>query len=87
MLDYVNYYSRDYILSYDRRNRTAHWVFEHITRESVARNEEVDRNKASFAEDQSIHPYFRSKNSDYKVNQKSSCKSYIRKDVIFIKLK
>jgi len=57
---------RDYILSYDKRNRTAHWVFEHLTRESVARNEEVDRNKSNFVEDSSIHPYFRSKNSDYK---------------------
>ena len=84
MLNYAHYHSRDYILSYDRRNRTAHWVFEHITRESVARNEEVDRNKASFAEDQSIHPYFRSKNSDYKVNQKSSRKSNILKDFISV---
>ena len=61
------YNCRDYILSYDKRNRTAHWVFEHLTRESVARNEEVDRNKSNFVEDSSIHPYFRSKNSDYKV--------------------
>ena len=43
-------------------------------------NEEVDRNKASFAEDQSIHPYFRSKNSDYKVNRELSSESIIRKD-------
>ena len=54
-------------MSYDRRNRTAHWVFEHLTRESVARNDNVDRAKSSFIEDQSIHPYFRSRNSDYKV--------------------
>ena len=59
--------TRDYILSYDRRNRTAHWVFEHLTRESVARNDNVDRTKSSFLEDKSIHPYFRSRNSDYKV--------------------
>ena len=60
-------FTRDYILSYDRRNRTAHWVFEHLTRESVARNDDVDRAKSSFLEDKSIHPYFRSRNSDYKV--------------------
>lgn len=32
----------------------------------MSRNDDVDRNKSSFSEDQSIHPYFRSKNSDYK---------------------
>ena len=62
------YNCRDYILSYDKRNRTAHWVFEHLTRESVAKNEDVDRNKSNFVEDSSIHPYFRSRNSDYKVS-------------------
>ena len=67
LLDSCFTFTRDYILSYDRRNRTAHWVFEHLTRESVARNDNVDRAKSSFIEDQSIHPYFRSRNSDYKV--------------------
>ena len=67
LLDSSFTFTRDYILSYDRRNRTAHWVFEHLTRESVARNDNVDRAKSSFIEDQSIHPYFRSRNSDYKV--------------------
>ena len=67
LLDSAFAFTRDYVLSYDRRNRTAHWVFEHLTRESVARNDNVDRAKSSFIEDQSIHPYFRSRNSDYKV--------------------
>ncbi|XP_057375067.1 endonuclease G, mitochondrial-like [Daphnia carinata] len=58
----------DYILSYDRRNRTAHWVFEHLTAETVAYNEKVDRSKCDFVEDESVHPYFRSSNSDYKAS-------------------
>lgn len=56
----------DYVLSYDKRNRTAHWVFEHLTADSVAYNEKVDRSKCEFVEDPSIHPFFRSKNEDYK---------------------
>lgn len=56
----------DYILSYDRRSRTAHWVFEHLTADSVAFNDKVDRSKCEFVEDESIHPYFRSSNADYK---------------------
>jgi len=57
---------RDYVVSYDRRNRIPHWVFEHITRESVAKNESVDRTKSSFIEDDSIHEFFRAQKSDYK---------------------
>ncbi|KAH8416040.1 hypothetical protein KR222_007124 [Zaprionus bogoriensis] len=56
----------DYVLSYDRRNRVPHWVFEHLTAESVARNEEVDRAKCDFRPDESIHPYFRAQNTDYR---------------------
>jgi len=59
---------KDYVVSYDRRNRTPHWVFEHLTKESVAKNDAVDRAKSSFIEDDSIHPFFRSKNSDYKLS-------------------
>ncbi|KAF4522475.1 hypothetical protein B566_EDAN002560 [Ephemera danica] len=56
----------DFVLSYDKRNRTANWVFEHLTRDGVKRNDAVDRSKCEFHEDLSIHPYFRSQNSDYK---------------------
>ena len=49
----------DYVLSYDRRNRVANWVFEHLTKESVRPNDKVDRSKCEFHEDVSIHPYFR----------------------------
>ena len=66
-LKLIYYDFRDYIVSYDTRNRTAHWVFEHLTKESVRRNDEVDRTKSYFNEDPSIHQYFRSSNSDYKV--------------------
>lgn len=64
-LDSVRSYS-DYVLSYDRRNRVASWVFEHLTAESIAKNEAVDRSKCEFKPDESIHPYFRSQNSDYR---------------------
>lgn len=64
-LDNVRSYS-DYVLSYDRRNRVAHWVFEHLTPENVKSNPSVDRSKCDFKPDESIHPFFRSLNSDYK---------------------
>ncbi|KAH1021901.1 hypothetical protein HUJ04_011385 [Dendroctonus ponderosae] len=64
-LDNVISYN-DYILSYDRRNKVANWVFEHLTAESVKGNEKVDRSKCNFVEAQHVHPYFRSRNSDYK---------------------
>ena len=64
-LDHVRSYD-DFVLSYDRRNRVPHWVFEHLTKSSVAYNNEVDRSKCDFYEDQSIHSYFRSTNQDYK---------------------
>lgn len=64
-LDHVRSYS-DYVLSYDRRNRVAHWVFEHLTPESVKPNDGVDRSKCEFRPDESIHPFFRSQNTDYR---------------------
>ena len=64
---FVFFSFRDYVISYDTRNRTAHWVFEHLTKESVRRNDEVDRTKSTFMEDKSLHPFFRSSNLDYKV--------------------
>lgn len=49
----------DYVLSYDRRNRVAHWVFEHLHQENIKKNDEVDRSKCDFAPDGSIHHFFR----------------------------
>lgn len=56
----------DYILSYDRKTRTANWVFEHLTASHVQHNDAVDRSKSDFKADESIHQYFRADNSDYK---------------------
>ncbi|XP_011869319.1 PREDICTED: endonuclease G, mitochondrial [Vollenhovia emeryi] len=64
-LDHVRSYE-DFVLSYDRRNKVAHWVFEHLTKERLQCNKEVDRSRCEFKPDQSIHPFFRSDNTDYK---------------------
>lgn len=64
-LDHVRSFD-DYVLSYDRRTRIAHWVFEHLTPENTKHNDGVDRAKCDFKPDESIHPYFRSENEDYK---------------------
>ncbi|XP_022700480.1 endonuclease G, mitochondrial-like [Varroa jacobsoni] len=62
--DNIRYLS-DYVLSYDKRNRTANWVMEHLTKENLRSIEEVSRTKCEFHEDQAIHPYFRSGVADY----------------------
>jgi endonuclease G len=54
------------VLSYDRKTRTAHWVFEHLTAEHIKKNDAVDRSKCDFKPDESIHPFFRADNSDYR---------------------
>lgn len=64
-MDNIRSYS-NYVLSYDRRNRVAHWVFEHLTAEGVKSTAGVDRSKCDFKPDESIHPFFRSSNADYK---------------------
>ncbi|XP_011554748.3 endonuclease G, mitochondrial [Plutella xylostella] len=64
-LDNVRSYD-DFVLSYDRRNRVPNWVFEHLTKEHIQKNPSVDRSKCDFTPDESIHPFFRSLNSDYK---------------------
>jgi DNA/RNA endonuclease G (NUC1) len=56
----------NYILSYDRRNRVANWVFEHLKPVMLKSLEDTDRGKSEFKEDEQIHPYFRSTNQDYK---------------------
>lgn len=57
-MDQIRSYD-DFVLSYDRRNRVAHWVFEKINQQSIQKNVKVDRNLCSFKPDDSIHPYFR----------------------------
>lgn len=49
----------DFVLSYDRRNKVAHWVFEHLSKDTITFNADVDRAKCEFTVDESIHPYFR----------------------------
>lgn len=56
----------DYVLSYDRRNRTANWVFEHLHKGNVHKVDGIDREKCDFTEDTSIHQHFRATNQDYK---------------------
>ena len=56
----------DFVLAYDKRNRTPHWVFEHLTHEKVKRNDGITRENSQFTADDSIHEYFRATNDDYK---------------------
>ncbi|XP_053201688.1 endonuclease G, mitochondrial-like [Panonychus citri] len=57
---------RNFVLSYDRRLRSANWVFEHLTPNSLEKNNSVSRKNCDFFEDQSIHPTFRARNTDFK---------------------
>ncbi|XP_048776224.2 endonuclease G, mitochondrial-like [Ostrea edulis] len=56
----------NHVVLFDRRNRVPHWVFEHITKEHVDKNDNINRNACDFTEDLSVHPFFRSTNADYK---------------------
>ena len=56
----------NYVLSYDRRNRVANWVFEHLNATTMKATEDTDRGKSEFREDTMIHSFFRSTNQDYK---------------------
>ncbi|XGW06826.1 hypothetical protein V3C99_016836 [Haemonchus contortus] len=56
----------DFVLSYDRKTRTAHWVCEHLTPTRLIYDPSVDRSKCEFRPDPSIHEYFRSDNTDYR---------------------
>lgn len=50
---------QDFILSYDQRNRVAHWVFEHLTKDTIKRNKDINRANCTFKEDPSVHIFFR----------------------------
>lgn len=56
----------NFVLSYDRRNKTANWVFEHIKPEHINADCDTDREKSTFQEDHSVHHFFRSTNFDYR---------------------
>ncbi|GFY56419.1 endonuclease [Trichonephila inaurata madagascariensis] len=53
---------KSYVLSYDRRNRIPHWVFEHLSAEHFSCGEKINTSKRKYFEDDSLHPYFRSTN-------------------------
>ena len=55
----------EFVLAYDSRNRNAHWVFEHLTRDDVTPRVDVQREQCQFMADDSIHPYFRATNQDF----------------------
>ena len=56
----------EFVLAYDRRNRTPHWVFEQLNAEKIKKHSGVQRDKCHFHEDLSINQFFRATNSDYK---------------------
>lgn len=56
----------DYVLAYDRRNRNAHWVFEHLSPDKLPSKQTANREKSNFFEDDKIHEKFRSYLKDYK---------------------
>ncbi|PAV84620.1 hypothetical protein WR25_00717 [Diploscapter pachys] len=56
----------DFVLSYDRKTRTAHWVCEHLTPDRMVYVPDIDRSKCDFRPDESIHSYFQSQNEDYR---------------------
>lgn len=56
----------DFILSYDRRLRSAAWVMEHLTPDKLIDKGLTDRDESKFHEDKEIHEYFRAKNADFR---------------------
>ena len=59
----------DYVLAYDRRNRNAYWVFEHLTPDKlphVKDKQAANRENSKFYEDDKIHEKFRSFLRDFK---------------------
>lgn len=57
-------YRTDYVLSYDGRTRTVHWVCEHLNADKI--RGEASRKLSKFKEDDSIHVEFRSTLDDYR---------------------
>ncbi|XP_037944823.1 endonuclease G, mitochondrial-like [Teleopsis dalmanni] len=63
-MDDVRLYS-DFVLSYDRRNRVAHWVYEHLTANCLRNNAGVRRRYAHYLPDMSVPSNFRTDTTDY----------------------
>ncbi|XP_050320171.1 endonuclease G, mitochondrial-like [Bactrocera neohumeralis] len=65
-LDDIRVYS-DFVLSYDRRNRVAHWVYEHLRAPCVQSNGGgASRHEANYQADMSVPSNFRADVTDYK---------------------
>ncbi|XP_034473514.1 endonuclease G, mitochondrial [Drosophila innubila] len=64
-LDDVRIYS-DFVLSYDRRNRVAHWVCEHLQQSNLLRQPGVGRASATYRPDLSVPSTFRAALADYR---------------------
>ncbi|KAH8412217.1 hypothetical protein KR009_000503 [Drosophila setifemur] len=63
-LDDLRLYS-DFVLSYDRRNRVAHWVCEHLQVENIHTNR-VSRGRSPYQPDMRVPSNFRSTLEDYR---------------------
>ncbi|CAI2307017.1 unnamed protein product [Caenorhabditis sp. 36 PRJEB53466] len=55
----------DFVLSYDYKTKTAHWVCEHLTPDRLKRVDGVDRKLCEFKPDTTYPQKFLSQNSDY----------------------
>ncbi|XP_004521936.1 endonuclease G, mitochondrial [Ceratitis capitata] len=65
-LDDIRVYS-DFVLSYDRRNRVAHWVYEHLRAPCVkADGTNINRKECWYQPDMSVPSNFRANLTDYK---------------------
>ncbi|KAI7881063.1 hypothetical protein K492DRAFT_161992 [Lichtheimia hyalospora FSU 10163] len=58
-------YRNAYVVSYNRRDRNPNWVAEHLTADSLKRQEGVDRGNSTFTEDTQIPEQFRARLADY----------------------
>ncbi|KAI9280150.1 hypothetical protein BC943DRAFT_363563 [Umbelopsis sp. AD052] len=54
-----------YIANYNRRDRNANWVGEHLNRQTLTAGEGVDRSRSSFRQDPAIPPMFQALLKDY----------------------
>ncbi|XP_054164094.1 endonuclease G, mitochondrial-like [Oppia nitens] len=67
-LDTIRTYD-NFVLSYDRRNRTANWVLEYMSGHQMSADNDsghIDRKGIEFFQDSTIHEYWRSSNDDYR---------------------
>lgn len=58
-------YRSAYVTSFNRRDRNPNWVAEHLTAAKLKRGDDVDRQKSTFKEDDTVPPQFRAKLADY----------------------